>query len=100
MADWCSRVDPGHGQQFEHHILAALGIAKESEDILESARRDPQYRSGYELFQSVLSQDPLPDAKRACETILAQPVPNPPYNSSKGEKKNKDDPHDRKSGND
>ena len=88
LVDFCSRVDPAHAEQVEHKVQEVLGIAKASEDLLEAARRDPQYRSTYDLFQSVMNQDDVADGKRACETIAAQAVPNPP----RGGKKDSD-PH-------
>jgi len=77
LADYCSRVDPAHAHEFGPDILAALGIAKTPEDMLEAARRDPEYRSSYALFQSVFNQDNVAFGKRVCETIVTHGVPDP-----------------------
>ena len=79
VGDFCARVDRAHAQQFEHHILEVLGIGKAPEEVFETARRDPEYQSGYKLFESVLNQYSVADAKRACESIFARRVPNAPH---------------------
>ena len=94
LVDFCSRVDPAHARQFEHHVREVLGIAKAPEDMLEAARRDPEYHSAYQLFQSVLKQDDVANGKRACERMVGQGIPNAPHDGPPGGKKNKE-PHDR-----
>ena len=79
LANFCSKVDPGNARRFEAQVLGVLGLGKLPEDTAEKARRDPQYRKAYELFESVLNQQTSPDAQRACAKLLAQKVVEPPH---------------------
>jgi hypothetical protein len=97
LVDFCSRVDPAQAQHFEHKVLEVLGIAQAPKDILEAARRDPEYSSAYKLFQSVFNQGDVADGKRACESIGVQGVSNPPHDPPHDGKKDKDkERHDHK----
>ncbi|MBV9698380.1 MAG: hypothetical protein JO005_15765 [Gammaproteobacteria bacterium] len=77
LANFCSRVDPGNGRRFEGQVLGILGLSNLPEDAAERARRDPQYRTAYQLFESVLNEQTAAAAQQACAKLLAQAVPHP-----------------------
>lgn len=85
LANFCSRVDPPKTHQFESQVLGLLGIAKAPKDVLDAARRDPLYRQTYQAFEAVFDQQSLPEAQRACASLLAKAAPPTPSPPEKGE---------------
>ena len=71
LVKFCSRVDPSKRGEFERHVAVSLGLRDLPAHMAEAARRDPLYQQSFNLFESVLNELTVPDAKRACANLIA-----------------------------
>jgi hypothetical protein len=79
LVQFCSRVDPSKRGEFERQVAASLGLRDLPAHIAEAARRDPLYQRSFNLFESVLNELTVPDAKRACANLIAHDHHDPDF---------------------